>query len=62
MMEIVFNKFIQNRSLKEKLLDTGNKYLEETNWWKDDFWGVDIKIGGKNNLGKILMKVRECLK
>ncbi len=26
--------------LQEKLLATGNAYLEESLWWKDKFWGV----------------------
>lgn len=61
MEEITFIKYSTHPELKEKLLDTGDKYLEETNWWKDEFWGVCNEIG-KNNLGKILMKVREQLK
>jgi ribA/ribD-fused uncharacterized protein len=58
MEAILFDKFTRNADLKEKLLETGDKYLEETNWWNDQFWGVcDGK--GENNLGKLLMKVRE---
>lgn len=59
MAAIVFDKFSRNLDLREKLLATGNKYIEETNWWSDVYWGVDIKKGGANNLGKILMKTRE---
>lgn len=62
MSRIVFEKFSSNAVLKEKLLETGDKYLEETLWWQDSYWGVDYKLGGENNLGKILMKVREFLK
>ena len=43
----------------KKLIATGNKYLEETNWWGDIFWGTDKKGNGKNMLGKILMEIRE---
>ena len=32
--------------------------LVEGNWWKDTFWGM-CEGRGQNNLGKILMKVRE---
>ena len=45
------------------LLATGGEELIEGNWWHDNFFGVctcgpcDGK--GKNNLGKILMRVRE---
>lgn len=63
MLAVVFDKFWRNYDLREKLLQTGNKYLEETCHWMDLFWGVDYKTGnGENNLGKILMKVRTILK
>ena len=55
-------KFYRNLDIREKLLATGDKYLEEKNFWNDVFWGVDYKKGGENKLGKILMKVRECLR
>jgi len=61
MLEIVKMKFLCNEPLKVKLLATGNKYLEETGWWGDVVWGVDIQKGGQNNLGKILMHVRETI-
>lgn len=60
MYDIVFDKFIRNHDLKEKLLATGRKHLEETNWWGDKTWGVYNGIG-KNWLGKILMIVRSEL-
>jgi len=60
MAEIVFMKFC-NDELKEKLLATGDKYLEETNHWNDVSWGV-CNGKGENNLGKILMKIRDFWK
>lgn len=62
MYEIVSAKFSQSEELKELLLSTGEKYLEETNNWGDDFWGKDIKKGGLNHLGEILMRVRSELR
>ena len=62
MASIVFDKFYRNLDIRRKLLDTGDKYLEETNFWSDVYWGVDYKKGGENNLGKILMKTREFWK
>jgi ribA/ribD-fused uncharacterized protein len=62
MASIVFDKFYRNLELREKLLATGDKYLEEKNFWLDVYWGVDYKLGGQNNLGKILMKTREFWK
>lgn len=63
MQNIVLNKFKRNPQLKEKLLNTGSKYLEEALWWGDVYWGFDItKDYGLNRLGEILMNVREYLK
>jgi predicted NAD-dependent protein-ADP-ribosyltransferase YbiA (DUF1768 family) len=50
-----------NPYLKNLLLLTGDKYLEETNWWRDDYWGV-WEGNGLNKLGRILMKIRAEIK
>ena len=52
-----------NPTLKAKLLATGNEPLEEGNHWHDNFWGNCYcdkckNIVGQNNLGKLLMKLR----
>jgi len=47
-------------TLKEKLLATGDTYLEEGNSWGDTYWGVCNGVG-KNRLGYLLMQVREEL-
>ena len=60
MYEIVKAKFTQNPNLAKLLLDTGDAYLEEGNWWHDTTWGVCNGVG-ENKLGKILMRVREEL-
>ena len=58
MSSCIFDKFYRNEDLKIKLLQTGNKYIEETNHWKDTWWGVcDGK--GQSNLGKIIMGIRQ---
>jgi ribA/ribD-fused uncharacterized protein len=63
MYEICYSKFEHNDILKQKLLDTGDRFLIEANNWNDSFWGYDVKKKqGENNLGKILMKVRDILK
>lgn len=58
MEAILMSKFTLNKELRNKLIETNPKYLEETNYWKDTFWGVcDGK--GQNNLGMLLMIIRD---
>jgi len=70
MRELLFQKF-SSGDLKQKLLGTGDAYLEEGNWWHDVFWGVchhkmegktcrepEHKAFGGNHLGYLLMDVR----
>lgn len=59
MEELVRKKF-QIPELKQKLINTRDTYLEESNKWGDIFWGV-CNGKGSNHLGKILMKVRSEL-
>jgi ribA/ribD-fused uncharacterized protein len=47
--------------LTELLLNTDDAYLEETNHWGDVFWGVCNGVG-RNELGKLLMKIRADLR
>ena len=64
MKEIVRDKFTRNASdmdMKKALLLTGEAYLEEGNNHNDRFWGA-VKGVGRNELGKILMEVRDELK
>lgn len=61
MKQIVFNKFNQHRSLKKKLLETNDSYLQEEGWWGDTYWGV-YNGQGENVLGKIIMEVREMFR
>lgn len=50
----------ESKLLREMLLVTKPFVLVEANWWNDTFWG-ECKGVGENNLGKILMKIRESL-
>lgn len=58
MEELLVQKFADD-TLKKQLQETGDAKLIEGNYWGDDFWGVDKKKGGKNHLGKLLMKIRD---
>ena len=61
MERVVRDKFTRNDDLREKLLATGDAYLEEGNTWGDRIWGV-YQGQGENRLGKILMKIRDELR
>lgn len=60
MADIVMAKFRQNSQLAEKLLATGDAFLEEGNDWGDRIWGT-VNGQGANCLGIILMNTRENL-
>ena len=60
MYDILYDKFTRNEDLKQMLIKTGNKYLEETVYWSDIYWAKHYKTGiGESKLGEILMKIRE---
>ena len=46
---------------KAKLVDTGEMEIVEGNYWGDTYWGVCDGVG-KNELGKIIMDIREDIK
>lgn len=65
-MEELLRKKFSNKELRDRLLKTGDEYLEEGNTWHDNFWGVCkcnrcYSKEGLNNLGKLLMKIRQDL-
>ena len=47
-------------SLAQRLLSTDNQELIEENYWGDVFWGV-CNNKGENNLGELIMQIREDL-
>jgi ribA/ribD-fused uncharacterized protein len=60
MSDLNRQKFSQD-PLRTMLLATGDAYLEETNGWKDTYWGV-CEGKGLNMLGKVLMYIRQDLR
>jgi len=65
MHEICLDKFRQNPRIRHVLLSTGDALLVEGNYWHDTFWGVcscPECPEGSNELGNVLMKVREELR
>ena len=60
MMSIQIAKFTQNPSLMKRLIDTENCKIINGNNKQETYWGVDLySWKGENNLGKILMEIRE---
>lgn len=59
MKNIVEAKFDQNPDLMKLLQETRNYELIEGNNWGDRFWGQSPLGNGRNELGKILMSVRD---
>ena len=60
MTELVFCKFSdRNPELVQKLIETGDAHISETNSWGDTFWGVNLEGVGLNMLGKIIMARRD---
>jgi ribA/ribD-fused uncharacterized protein len=60
MENLLRQKFAFGTPLAEKLMETGDQELIEGNTWDDIFWGVCNGVG-ENNLGRILMEIREEL-
>ena len=62
MLDILRCKF-NDSVLKKWLIKTGDKEIQEGNFWGDKYWGVCLKTReGKNVLGKLLMKIRDEVK
>ena len=59
MLDFVRKKF-QTKDLADKLVATAPRILIEGNRWGDTFWGMCDGVG-QNNLGKLLMQVRDEL-
>ncbi len=62
MTELLTQKFSQDL-FRVLLLATGSQTIQEGNTWGDTFWGVELHTGdGENNLGKIIMEIRDQLR
>lgn len=60
MEDVQMEKFRQYPELAKKLVATGDAELIYGNTCGDTYWGV-FEGEGENNLGKVLMKVRDRL-
>ena len=71
MLRVICEQFAAYPELEAKLVATDDRYLEESNSWRDSFWGVyypddwtltNNKEEGKNQLGHLLMAARDMFK
>jgi len=70
MLEVNLWKYspVHHPDKAKNLVNTGDLYLEETNYWHDNYWG-NCTCGkrstctppGKNRLGKTIMEIRTAL-
>lgn len=51
-----FNRDINPEMYKFLMETVGDRYIEETNWWNDTFWGV-CNGKGQNVLGYTIMEI-----
>lgn len=65
MLNICKEKF-SHEPFKSMLIETGDSFLMEGNYWHDNIWGSCFcercKNCGENSLGKILMDIRTALR
>jgi len=65
MYRLLMQKFSYDE-FKSLLISTGDVDIIEGNYWHDNFWGncfckKCVNIPGKNQLGKLLMKIRRIV-
>lgn len=59
--ELVREKVRQHKEVRDQLISTGDEEIVEVNP-VDDFWGNGKDGNGQNQMGKILMRIREEIK
>jgi len=60
-MKTLLQKKFSNPCLRQKLINTCDVYIEETNTWGDTYFGCCPEGVGENHLGKLLMELRSEL-
>lgn len=64
-MKFCLDQKFRQEPFRTKLIETGDQNIVEGTYWKDTYWGVDLKQDpniGENHLGRIIMKIREEIK
>ena len=57
MADLLWQKFVLDPGLRQRLLETGDRDLIEGNNWNDTYWGVCNGVG-QNHLGRLQMQLR----
>lgn len=61
-MRMLLDQKFSTTKYKNLLKGTGDLHIQEGNMWNDKFWGVCLKTGkGQNNLGKMIMEIRDII-
>ncbi len=60
MEDIIRDKISTHPFIREKLIESGDRIIMEDSH-KDSFWGCGEDFQGRNELGKVWMRVREEL-
>lgn len=64
-MKFCLDQKFRQEPFRTKLIETGDQNIIEGNYWKDTYWGVDLKQNpniGENHLGRIIMEIRKEIK
>ena len=56
--DIMRDKFIRNRNIRTKLMETGRRTIVYCNDFGDHVWGMSKEFKGQNKLGKVIEKIR----
>ena len=61
-MKLCLEQKFTDPTYKKLLLNTGDLYIQEGNYWGDKFWGICLKTNtGQNILGHLIMNIRTRL-
>ena len=61
-MKVCLEQKFNDPTYKKLLLNTGDLYIQEGNYWGDKFWGICLKTNtGQNILGHLIMNIRTSL-
>lgn len=61
-MEYCVKQKFKQEPFRSKLLDIPNDcFIVEGNTWGDTYWGADLRMGGRNKLGNMIMQLKATM-